>query len=252
MAATSSLLSAMAQELLLPSQRNDVFTRVVSAGLRPGEFEWTEWASDVVNNLTVNALTHELSEDYWFQFDRNSRGEHIAVFAPGSETHKEMRSPGSWENQLGYVDQWLVYLRREIEAPDLWSDVASSPGIDVGTSNAPFTPTELAAIAERLTQIEARVKEVKALQEGEARYVHETLDYLKTTAKTEGRRNWINMAIGVIFNIVLFLGLPPEHAGSLFRFGVENLQGLGLGMGGVPPTMPGPTPLPGPPPASRR
>jgi hypothetical protein len=234
-------------QLLLPSQKVQVFEQVVSAGFAPVDFELNEWTSERDASLMVSALSHRPSEDYWFIFDRNLHGGHYSVFAPGSETHKEERNPGTWDYQLRYVGEWLGYLRRELDAPDVWSNIAAGPGLDAGTSNAAFTPTELTVIAERLAQIEARIGEVKALQQGEAQYVHETLEYLRETARTEGRRNWFNMAVGVIFSIVLFLALPPELAGALFRFAVERLQGLGLALGGgpttaIPPPSPGPHP----------
>jgi len=238
-------------ELLLPSQRNDVLERVINAGLKPAEFDWAEWSSDFEKSRKISALIHRPSKDFWFMFERGLRGGHYAIFSPGNETPRESQYPGEWVGQLGYVDQWLGYLRREIEAPDLWATVAAGPGIDAGTSNAPFTPTELEVIGERLAEIETRITELKALQEGQAQYVHETLDYLKVTAKGEGRRNWINMAIGVIFNIVLFLALPPDQAGALFRFGLEHLQGLGIALASAPPTSLGPPPSPGPPPQRR-
>ena len=234
------------REVLLKSQWDDVFKRVVAAGFSPSHFERVEMWSPINGSRAISVLRHRPNPEYWFKFDRGGRGGHYAIYSPGAETGEERQYPGPWVGQLEYVDKWLVYLRRELEAPDLWSGLASGAQAQQSISNEPFTSTELEAISERLARIEKHFMETRALQEGEASYVRESLDFLRTSAKTEGRRTWTNMAIGVIFNIVLFLALPADAAGALFKFAVEQVQ-----MFGTPLAVPLPLPQPGPPPPTR-
>src|SRR5438477_6810496 len=238
----------MATDLLLRSQRNEVFELVAASGLAPAEFSWDEWASEHDDDLTVSVLMHKPTEDYWFKFDR-LKGLHYAIFAPGRDSQRQSEYPGAWPNQLAYVRGWLGNLKRELDAPDLWSAIVSTEPV-APRDNRSFSQVEVGLVHQRLDRIEAGIAEAKSLDAGEAAYVHESLDYLKESARTHGRRDWVNLAVGSLLGIVIFLGIPPEAAGGLFHFITQQLQGLGnlLPAGGLSPSA---VPQPGPPPARR-
>ena len=55
---------------------------------------------------------------------------------------------------MGYLQEWLGYVRQEHEAPDLWAALGEQRQLMVGESveNTPFTPEEQARIRAHLTE----------------------------------------------------------------------------------------------------
>jgi hypothetical protein len=98
---------------LLNTQANDVLNAVTTNGLDPEDFAWGDG--------TDPTLRHSLSGDYFFTFRLVDYGQHQAEYCPGNHTAYEDRRSGSWEGQLSLVNEWLTNLKREIQAPDLWS-----------------------------------------------------------------------------------------------------------------------------------
>lgn len=241
----------MPLRLLLGSQRDQVFQLLVAHAFDPRQFDWHESGSLFVPGLRVSVLSHEPSEDYWFKFDW-AREAHAAAFSPGEDRNSQQGFPGDWPGQLGYVENWLNNLRRELETPDFWASVGAISTRTEPPNNASFSPAEIQAIDERLGRIEARIGEMRALQAGEAAYVHEALEEVKASARTFGRKDWINLATGALMNLILFLGIPPDAAGSLFKYATDIFQSFGAALGTSSAASAAlPHPQPGPPPAAR-
>ena len=98
---------------LLKTQANDVLNAILANGLKPEDFAW-----DTGQTLT---LRHTPS-DYFFTFEPYAfEWGHQAHYSPGEVSADVHRQVPSWDGQLSLVENWLSNLKREIQAPDLWS-----------------------------------------------------------------------------------------------------------------------------------
>ena len=103
-----------------------------------------DFARETGKRLT---LKHTPSEDYFFTFVIASNGLNDAHYSPGEETVVAYRVAGNWAVQLSFVEKWLTNLKREVQAPDLWSLLSEQTALvqaaSIDTPNTPFTMLKL-------------------------------------------------------------------------------------------------------------
>jgi hypothetical protein len=220
---------------LLQSQMNEVFASVKHSGLDPSEFVWERWTSERDESSDTSALIHRPSR-YWFQFDMGDDG-HYCIFSPGNETTREENYPGSWRMQMNYVESWLGYLKREIEAPDMWTMLAGGNTLSAAASpeqsddNTAFTSAEQTRIEESLAEIRSVLLSSQSFNAETLGHIDARLEYLEQASERLGRKDWMNVAFSVITNIIIMVAIPPETARNIL-----NVAGAVLGwvMGGSP------------------
>ncbi len=77
----------MRKNLVLRSQKKELYQAIVNVGLNPSEFEWVERESMHTKNLLVSALIHRPT-DYYYLFDFH-REKHWMERSPGVEAAVE-------------------------------------------------------------------------------------------------------------------------------------------------------------------
>lgn len=200
---------------LLPSQRNDVFLAVQASGLDPKDFDWEEVLSAQNKRSLVSRLRHSPT-GFHFHFDLTAGGSHWCKYAPGSSTPSLVATPGSWTAQVMHVSQWLGYLKRETEAPDLWATLSGGSALtEVAASaqpgeNTPFTRGELQQVEASLAQIRAAIIASHPLTADRLERIDANLKYLRESAERLGRKDWLNVAVSVVINIIMTSAVPPE------------------------------------------
>jgi hypothetical protein len=208
---------------LIKTQQNDVF-RVVEHALSPRNFRWSErgirtsYISQEVSAISV--LIHFPSQ-FYYEF-----GPDYETFSPGHETRVEtVKDASSWLDRLSYVATWTGLLKREVEAPDLWSqhfsdiqvrDVVASSDV----SNTPFSPSEKEQIALLLQDLKQKVFEAADIQTNQSEQIeaiNENVGYLKSATDRVGRKDWILMAISTVINVMTTALLPGNTAKALLH-----------------------------------
>ncbi len=219
----------MQKKLILRTQANDVFNIIQELGLVPSDFEWQEHDSESSDGdyYKVSKLIHKPT-GYNFIFDYDY-DQHFAIRSPGKDSVVESRSTDYWSRQLGYASEWLQLLKREIDAPDLWGAIAQeSELVEIAianeTSNTPFTNDEQKHLVSQIKEIENYSKASFNLSKEQLKFISLRLDYLKESAKRQGRRDWLHTVIGILVTIIVGVGLAPEQAGELFRFAANILK----------------------------
>ena len=219
----------MRKQLIMKSQKNQIFQLIKDTKLNPSEFEWIECNSEMVPDLRVSKLIHRPT-GFYCMFDLRS----ISLwteYSPGHEATIERKESYSWGSQLVHVQIWLVSLSRELKAPDLWgaisqetklAEAASSPDM----TNEPFTLEEQKYISTQLSEIKKYLIETQSLSRKHAEFVGKRFDYLEKAGKRLGRQDWITALIGILFTIVVQIGLDSNAARELFRFVADNLRQL--------------------------
>ena len=198
---------------LLKTQANDVLNAVRKNGLDPEDFTW---------ELETTATLRHTTSRYFFTFHLVDYGQHQAEYCPGEDTAYEDRRGGDWDGQLSLVETWLTNLKREIQAPDLWSLLSEQTALVEAASadspNTPFSAGEIEKIADGLRELQAYIENTHHLDEQKHAFLESRLGYLLDAAHRQGRQDWLHSAIGVLFTVVMGLSMAPAQAKEIFRF----------------------------------
>ncbi len=208
---------------LLKSQSNQVFEALKSVGYEPSDFEWED-ATGPLSGTSVSQLVHKASK-FYFVFD-NSNGRIYSKWSPGNETLTQSEDTGGWQNQSGRFAQWLSYLKRETESPNLWEAISNEARIlesaaSSDTSNVPFTAEEKAYILNGVNEVKQYLLTAHRV---DPELVESRLSYLIESSERLGRKDWLNLLVSVLVSIAINAALPPETIREVFRFVGEALR----------------------------
>jgi len=201
---------------LLKSQTNEVYLALVEAGWDVSHFEWQEVPSPRYASLGyyVAMLNHKPS-DYYFIFEVDF----ISSFSPGKENLKQSNDDDDWLQQFNRFKEWLKYLTREVNAPDLWSELPSDSKLIESTSeetdNSKFNAEEKEAIKKGLEEIKQYLLNAHKL---DPELIEGQLKYLVESSERLGRKDWKNALIAVIFSIIIQGGIAGHNAQEIFQF----------------------------------
>ena len=92
-------------------------------------FRWESNYSKYSGNFTARLSLK--NSKFFFSFDKIV-GEFRGEFSPGNNEIIESEQKSNWDDVLVIFVNWLIFLRREIEAPDLWSNYEELSFIDQG------------------------------------------------------------------------------------------------------------------------
>ena len=214
---------------LTRSQKNNVFEWLQRARLDPSTFEWKEYQcsertprGDV--HSTVSKLIHK-GTGYYFVFGRVYN-----TFVPGHRAKIDVEEHLSdWGMQAATFNLWLLRLRREVDAPDLWSSIGQEKLLSTAASsgdldNQPFSEDQLRLIVERLDEIKAYLLEGQGFNEAQAEYIDSEFEYLRESSRRFGRKDWLRLLLSVLISQAINLALAPEKAKGLLHLAGAAFQ----------------------------
>lgn len=149
----------------------------------------------------VSSLVHTPT-GYKITFDM--RGKHISVtFSPGRQSPQDHEFCLGWVEMHYNAKDWTVYLKRELDAPNLWAVIErqrqlAKSAVAVGTPNTRFNEDEQQFISARLDEIKAQLTAMHQLQEDHGRLLSDQFEFLKEESKTQPRKNWMLMVLGTV------------------------------------------------------
>ncbi len=222
----------MSKGPLLKSQANDVLERIQNAEFDPVEFEWEEYQSNYSGNTSA-VLVHKSSKSY-FTFDHVERDGHMCEYSPASDSPTAKDSPGSWRSQLLNVSNWLGYVRREVDSPDLWSALEDRTLLDRSFSsedleNTPFSEDERLEVVNKVGELGRYIQETHQLDEAGIQQLNSRIEYLIGATDRLGRKDWVMLLLSTVLGIVTSLPFDAVSArdvftvaSNLFRFLLRN------------------------------
>jgi len=151
-------------------------------------------------------------------------GEYVVAFEPGTESPRGKVVGVAWPNVLDAAALWLAGVKREHEAPDLWTQLEQQRRligdvVDQQHDNTPFTASELPRVSESLNEIR-RAAERLALAGEEMRRLNAGVAYVLDAAERKmGRKDWFLLACAV-----LMWAVPPDKAVQFVQGAVQVLQ----------------------------
>jgi hypothetical protein len=183
---------------LLRSQRKQVFEILHEVGLELADFSWSE--REEAGAYCLSRLDYR-GGPYSFQFswyELNS----WCILCPGRYRSMEYEHPMNWKEQEASFRAWAQCLKREIESPDPWAEMAKYKISLHGEPseamlNEPISAYEADHIGERLLQLAERIEQELRLSEKEATLVRGRLGYLAEAARRQKSRDWLYTALGV-------------------------------------------------------
>jgi hypothetical protein len=212
----------MAEErLLLRTQRNGILQRITDLKLNPIDFEFHRVKSDLVTGCVVTKLFHKPTRYYFtFDFSMQSSEEFFIKYFPTEEGKKHVEFIKPWTFVMGNVVDWLMVIKREIEAPDLWTTIANEKKLfDVASivtqDNELFTLSEQTYISKQLRLIKNNLIDTQGLIGKNMEFVASRFDYLEDSLRRLGRSDWRNNVIGVAVTIIVGIALAPGPAKEL-------------------------------------
>ncbi len=206
--------------LILNSQKKEVFDLITQFDLEPANFFWDEENSTYDYSLNVSCLRFADSI-FFFKFDfvKNS---HYCIYSPAEDKIRVESHPGSWQLEVQYVIKWLSSLKREISIIDPWDEIEKYiPGENVDFksegANEPFTFSQVEHITKSLNKLKEEIDKNYTLNQEQAAIVQSKLDYLIDRAKNIGRLDWKNIFVSTIINIAFILAMDVEQAKLLWN-----------------------------------
>jgi hypothetical protein len=94
------------------------------------------------------------------------------------------------------------------------------------TANHPFTLSEVARIRKSLEAVNDAVRQRKDVTPEQVDYISRKLDEIVDAANRVGRKDWINVVIGTLTNVVVGAAIGSDAAKFLFQMVGQALRWL--------------------------
>ena len=125
-----------------------------------------------------------------------------------------------WESIKIHLAIWFEAIKREVESPNLWGELEKEKEISNAASvsdqhNTQFINPELNRIHSSIETIYYHLKKSLLLYENQDKFIRQRLDYLTEASKRLGKKDWINLTLGVLMNLIRFLHLTSNLAGRI-------------------------------------
>jgi signal transduction histidine kinase len=143
---------------------------------------------------------------------------------------------------MSRLESWLVFVKHDIETPDLWDELRRQTELLSGSSddsleNTPFTSDEQDDVAKQLNELREYWQGAYALTESQQADLDSKIDYLIDATTRLGRKDWLNACIGTVIGWVVVTALPPDASrhvlgmllSAIAHFFGHHLPGLGSG-----------------------
>lgn len=189
------------------------------AGLEPADFTWME-KEEAQGNFIVSRLNHREAA-YYFQFSWYEVSS-WCILCPGRYRSVEYEHPMNWREQEASFHTWVQCLKREIESPDPWLElakycVALGPELPDTTVNETISGYEADHIGQWLSELAGRLEQGMRLDPRQSALVRDRFGYLAEAARRQKSRDWLYAALGVCASIAVSLGLDDDGARLLWR-----------------------------------
>ena len=203
---------------ILPSQKNEILRLLTEKGFSLIEFQWEESpVPDEDGCLPVKLIHHPSGFFCGFAAERSESGKPYTQieYSPSEEgfiKRESVYSASSWDD---VVRKWVDILRREIDTPDLWTSIASGQSsvmqaTATASENTPFTAPERAQVAIFLEDIRTYIQTNSRLSTDKFNIVVEKLAYLEQAADRMGRKDWLNLFLGVLVSMTVQVGMEKS------------------------------------------
>jgi hypothetical protein len=127
----------------------------------------------------------------------------------------------SWREQEAAFLAWAQCLKREIETPDPWAEMAKYRiAIEAGPletmANESISAFEVEQIAQRLPVLAETIGREFRLSDAQTAILRGRLQYVSEAAKRQKSKDWAYTTLGVCVTTAMALSIPPRKADALW------------------------------------
>ena len=221
----------MVERLILKSQATQIYNLIKDRGFQNTEFYWdrrlSSWGA-----MKVSVIIHKPT-NYYYVFDLthiDRSDSHACEFSPGNNVLVEKQSMGGWDYQTYYFSAWLEYLRREVETPDLWSAISQEENLSKAAmgyeDNSNFSAEQKIHLTKNLLEIKEYLQGLEQFSDEQKAFIDSRVEYLEKAIERMGKKDWINLTLGVLTNVIIGLAMNADKAREFFRFAGDILNWL--------------------------
>jgi hypothetical protein len=202
---------------LLKSQKNSIFEIIQGFDFfSPDQFEIIE--NDTHLGYETLVYFKEDKSSYFSFKDSKYVGRLYVKHSPGEQQIIDLSSDIIWDQALDYLFNWLIYLQREVLAPNLWEQFKSKISeikYENNFNNEKFSFSEYVEVSEKLEMLKRSISTIPLLLDQQNEIISR-LDHLNETAKELGKFDWVNLFIGTIISVLIQLNVTPDNANAVW------------------------------------
>lgn len=220
--------------VLLPTQKNHLFTVLQARGFAPEDFFLCEDDNPVHLRHRYTQYGCLISVGSFTVFGPlGAMDSHTVPFrltySPGKAFLQEEKCFRSWGDVLSGFNHWLDCLDAQFQAPDLWATISGDTQLirlAADQDNQPFTPDEQTQVKKALDEIKAYLIKTHNLSGDRLEAIERQLSYLEEASSRLGRKDWSVILIGSLLGMVSNLSLSADGTKDLFRFAGQIVKQL--------------------------
>ncbi|OEU49714.1 MAG: hypothetical protein BA861_11140 [Desulfobacterales bacterium S3730MH5] len=215
-------------QVLLKTQKNELFRIIEEVGLDASNFDWIEERIEEPERDHVISKLAYRGSAYFYGFDVTF-ARYLCRKCPGLQQPTGLAKFSGWSSVVANFTQWAKRVKKEIDTPDLWAEAQKyqsifSLPVQDQTDRIPFSHTESEQIASALEEVERRIIDEFAPRADKIQFIQSKRSYLDSRAKRGYPRvDWMNLLMATTISIAASLSLSREQAHQLLRFQKEAL-----------------------------
>ena len=194
-------------------------------------FNLLEFTSD--NTSTEYSIKHK-NTDCYFQIQSHNSGSYrfVARVCPDLSSPNQPKKIGSfalknWEETVQVFNRWIPWAKEELEAPDLFAEVAHLFTTINEPTDDKFTRTELAEVQGQLRLLQQSFT-ASALPEAAKQKLIELTQTAAVKAEGFTKKDWQGWFIGSLISVITALALNPTQANDVYKLVKAVFGGLFL------------------------
>jgi hypothetical protein len=134
-----------------------------------------------------------------------------------------------WADVLECLTRWVLRVRKEVLQPDPWSVYTQGKALGVDLPSGNIGTEKISAEEMRPVRNQTRLIREYVVREAnptkqQLDEINEKLDYMEESAQRLNKRDWTNIAISTIVNIVTTLAMDRLQAQGLFALVAETVR----------------------------
>jgi hypothetical protein len=209
-------------------KRNAIFEGIVAGGLDPHDCVLSEGTPGAEGPVDAR-ISHMPSGSYFIL------GGDVRRYTGSSKVgDSDVTWPFeafSWRKVEEHVQRWAEEVKHDLDTPDRWAELQHEREILTGVrneavENTPFSADERAEIAERLREIGEYLTRTYALSSEQMLLVEAKLDEIESAAGRIGRKDWLLLLFGVMFEVIVTGLLPPDIVQHILTIALDGLDQL--------------------------
>ncbi len=191
-----------------------------------GDFHWLDTEESEVRPHGRTAvflgskLVHTDSQFFYrcgLHIDKCSPGQGYRVQAVPLTPDPQLK----WQDREIAFGRWLLRLREEVQTSDLWAEIAKTKSLSIKiaitSAEEKFDEKEIGYLHGELNRIEAQIQAIHKLTTSQTEAIHGGFEEIRSEMNRFGKKDWANMATGLLFNIMVGSALAPSAARDLYN-----------------------------------